>query len=1115
MGTITTGVGLVSGIDTASIIDQLLALEARGKIPYENRITKLQNQQLALLDINARLLNLKTASALFRTNSIFKSALATSSNEDILTVTAGKLAQPGNFTFIVKQLVTSSQMLSQGFVDKATTPLGLTTMSFEFGNGLVAPDTELIDLNGGAGVDRGKILITDRSGASATIDLTAATSINEVLDEINNTTAISVTATTSGDGLVITDNTGDTDSNLSVAEVGSDTTAADLGILKDVAADFFDGDSIRTLGTESSLVSLNDGNGVLIKNNNYDLKITARDGDVYQIDLGRIDAAITDDTELKDLNNGSGISITKDITDFQILTSTGVLVDIDLGELTDDDDNVTDDEVTTVGELRARVNLQLDAHDDLADGDIVMTINDDFDGFVITDNLYPDSGTLEVIEGQIGTTAEDLGLEGVDGILGDTGDADETVDGIITGSIIPNLVDDPAAVTIQDVIDRINDALDTGNVANDGHITAEIAADGVSLLITDNEGGGTNLIIEGAATGPSAAAHLGIEADVVSNTVDGTRIVSGINSVLVNSINGGAGLSGNDSLTIQDRDGDSETFDLSTDHESLSDIIDSINNNSNNVDITAAINSKGTGITITEFSGVTGTGFNFTISGTAAAELNIASDLADGEGTVVEGTNLQKQYVADASKLENLNYGRGIATGSFKITDGYNESATVNIASDSITLYDIILEINSRGLSLTARVNDNGDGLILEHDVTETLRDDAPFIPIRVDALGSTIAADLNILGEATEVYIDDDSDSTIDGSYEQVVTLEATDTLEDVVSKINSENIPVSASIINAGSGATPYHLTLTSGIAGLDGELIIDSDVDVGFTTLTQAQDAKVFFGSTNTSNGFLITKNSNTIDDVVQGVTIDLVSASDSPVTVTVKRDTDTIISSVKNFVTTFNDAIGRINDHDSFDIETELRGALLGDPTISRVRNALHRLVQSKAIGLTTQYEYLSTVGIKIANRGQVTFDQDKFLAAYESDPDAVEALFAAFESTAVTTKEISDKVTVVVDEEDITQSGFGDLFDKLLEGLTDPIDGPMTLADDAFEDQIKLAEKRIERFDERLEAKRERLQRQFLAMEEALAKLQAMGNALNSIANNVALANRRPTSGGNS
>ncbi len=1110
MGTITTGVGLISGIDTASIIDQLIALEALGKVPIQNRITSLQNKQLALLDINARLLNLKTASASFRTDSIFKSALATSSNEDVLTVTAGKLAQPGNFSFIVKQLVTSSQKLSQGFVDKNTTPLGLTTMSFEFGNGLVSPDTDLIDLNGGAGVDRGKILITDRSGKSATIDLTATTTINEVIKEINDA-AILVTASTSGDGLVITDNTGDTTSNLIVAEVGSDTTAADLGIVQDIAAATFNGSAIRTLGTLSSLKSLNDGNGVLIKNNNYDLQITTRNGVIYDIDLGRIDEPITDETKLIDLNNGDGISITKDSTDFTIRTSTGVLVDIDLGELTDENGNVTDSEVTTVLDLINRVNTQLAADDDLVDGNVVMSINANADGFVITDNLFPGGNTLAVLKG-IDDTAKDLGIEAVDGINAETGDEDDLVDGIITGSIVPNLVQDNTAVTIQDVIDRINNAEEADGTPNGGHIVASLALDGVSLLITDTVGGGTNLIITGAITGPSAAAHLGIEANVAAATVDGTRIVSGINSVLINSLNGGAGLSGNDSLTIQDRDGDSETFDLST-AESLSDIIDQINNvpPGNNFDITASINSKGTGITITEFSG--NTAFNFTISGSAAAELNIAADLADGEGLVVEGTNLQKQYVSEASKLTDLNYGRGIATGSFTITDGYNNSETVNIGSDSVTLYDVMQEINSRGIAITARINDNGDGLYLEHDplnASPSQEDNIPFVRIKVESQGSTIAADLNILGEATDVMIDPlTDDGNIDGSYENVVTLEATDTLEDVVSKINKENIPISASIINSSTGATPFHLTLTSNIAGRAGELIVDSDVDLGFTTLTQAQDAKVFFGTTDPSSGFLIQKNSNTIDDVVQGVTIDLVSASDSPVTITVKRDVATIVESVKNFVTTFNDAIGRINDYDSYNPETEERGPLLSDPTVSRLRDALHRQVQGKALGLTTQFQFLSSVGIRIANSGKLAFDQGKFDAAYAADPDAVENLFAAFESTAVTEKDLGGGVKVLVTDEDITQSGFGDLFDQLLKGLTDPIDGTVTLADEAFGDQITLAQKRLERFDERLEVKRERLERQFLAMELALAQLQNQASALNSISNNIALANRRP------
>ena len=76
---------------------------------------------------------------------------------------------------------------------------------------------------------------------------------------------------------------------------------------------------------------------------------------------------------------------------------------------------------------------------------------------------------------------------------------------------------------------------------------------------------------------------------------------------------------------------------------------------------------------------------------------------------------------------------------------------------------------------------------------------------------------------------------------------------------------------------------------------------------------------------------------------------------------------------------------------------------------------------------------------------------------------------------------------------------------MLGRLTNSIDGNVTLAEKVFEDQIELTEKRIERFDERLDAKRLRLERQFMAMERALALLQGQSNALLSLNGNLILA----------
>src|SRR5690606_3745553 len=311
MGSITTGIGLISGINTAQLIEGLLAIEARGKTNLQTRVATLQAQRTAVMDINARLLNMKTASRAVRLDKIIHATLASSSNEEILSATAAKNAQPGSFQFIVRQLVSTSQQLSRGFADRATTPLGLTSMSFEFGRGGLAVDRNLEELNGGNGVARGKIVITDRSGAQETIDLTDVATLNEVIERINSASTVNVTARISSDGLVITDNTGGT-GTLTIANAAGFTTATDLGIAGSAAGDTLIGQNINTIGANTSLSSLNDGNGVLIRNNVPDFRITARDGTVIDVDLGRINLPITPSTLLSDLNNGKGITLGDD-----------------------------------------------------------------------------------------------------------------------------------------------------------------------------------------------------------------------------------------------------------------------------------------------------------------------------------------------------------------------------------------------------------------------------------------------------------------------------------------------------------------------------------------------------------------------------------------------------------------------------------------------------------------------------------------------------------------------------------------------------------------------------------------------------------------------------------
>ncbi|MHC4827854.1 MAG: flagellar cap protein FliD N-terminal domain-containing protein, partial [Planctomycetota bacterium] len=677
MGSLTTGIGLISGIDTASLIDALITLESGPKIQLQTRLAELQSRQTALMDINARLLNLKSSSAGLRANNVFQFALATSSDSNILTAAATGAVQPGTYSFLVKQIVSNAQKVSRGFTDADTTPVGMTSLSFELGNGTLSTNTDLGDLNAATGVARGKIVITDGAG-DTTVDLSAATTINEVLDAINSSGA-DVTASVEGDHLVVTENTGDA---LTIADATGYTTASDLGIAGTDGLGTITGTDIRTLGGLTPLSSLNDGTGVYFDDGSYDFKITTRDGREFDIDLGRIDNPITGATLIEDLNNGAGVTLNADSTeDIQFVDRDGVEHDVDLTG------------IVTVQDFIDRVN-------DQTDGAIQITVHADGDKFTVTDTTGG-SGLLKVLgAGPNETdTAEDLG------ILEETGVGAASFD----GEVLANADHTPAAKTIQDVIDRINDAYDNEAVPvqNGGHIVASIAADGVSLLITDTVSGGGNLTVAASPTNAYAARDLGIEADVAADTIDGNRLIAGINSVLVRSLNGGAGTGGLTDLILQDREGNGDLISIDTDG-SLSDIIDQINASAA-INITASLNDAGNGLLITDTTDPVDITGNLIVTGDVADDLGIDTGVLGVEESFFRGDNVQLRYVAEGSSLDSLNYGRGIGLGQFRITDGEGDQAIINVTSSVESVYDLIELINGQAgpdVDVTARVND-------------------------------------------------------------------------------------------------------------------------------------------------------------------------------------------------------------------------------------------------------------------------------------------------------------------------------------------------------------------------------------------------------------------------
>src|SRR3954466_5305199 len=241
MGRITSGVGLVSGINSKDIIDQLMTLESRPKDLLQSRIDGISQQKLAYTDLNTRLTSLRINGQSLNKAATFQSASATSSDEAVVTATTSAGAAAGSYSIQVARLVTTQQVVSRGYQDFNSTKIGAGTVTIGVGGGELTRLDNLADLNGGAGVRRGQFRITDRAGHSAIIDTSAAVTLQDVVKKINTSLDVQVHADIKGDNLELTDVSGATTSNLTVADVGDGHSAQDLGLLSSVAGNVLSG----------------------------------------------------------------------------------------------------------------------------------------------------------------------------------------------------------------------------------------------------------------------------------------------------------------------------------------------------------------------------------------------------------------------------------------------------------------------------------------------------------------------------------------------------------------------------------------------------------------------------------------------------------------------------------------------------------------------------------------------------------------------------------------------------------------------------------------------------------------------------------------------------------
>ncbi|ABC31512.1 Flagellar capping protein [Hahella chejuensis KCTC 2396] len=245
----------------------------------------------------------------------------------------------------------------------------------------------------------------------------------------------------------------------------------------------------------------------------------------------------------------------------------------------------------------------------------------------------------------------------------------------------------------------------------------------------------------------------------------------------------------------------------------------------------------------------------------------------------------------------------------------------------------------------------------------------------------------------------------TVGGVTENLTVDSSNNTLQGLSDAINDMGLDVNSSVIYNGSS---YQLVLSASKTGLANAISISATDNDGNST-DASGISQFIYNATNqnltqdvaaedaafTLNGVAITRSLNTVDDVVDGLTLTLNAETASAVNVTVSKDLNAVTERVQDLVDKYNALQEIINEVTAFDSDTGEKGTLLGSSTVRTISTQLRSTLSSIVPGLeSSNVRSLSELGITTnSESGQLEFNSLTFQSKLQSYPNDVAALFA--------------------------------------------------------------------------------------------------------------------------
>lgn len=304
--------------------------------------------------------------------------------------------------------------------------------------------------------------------------------------------------------------------------------------------------------------------------------------------------------------------------------------------------------------------------------------------------------------------------------------------------------------------------------------------------------------------------------------------------------------------------------------------------------------------------------------------------------------------------------------------------------------------------------------------------------------------------------------------------------TLEKIRDRINTANAGVSASIVTDASGArlvlrgqngetNAFKVSVTESATAPGLSALAYTAETGGTSAMTRTQSAQ---NAKATINGLDISSESNTLNNVVDGVTLKLNKTNTSPTTVTVDQDTAGITKGMQDFITAYNSVVSTIRVQTMYDEASKTAGPLQGNATARGLLAQMRGLIGSST-SASNVFSRLSDVGIDINKDGTLSMKSTKFNDAMSKNMTDLKKFFGNSSDT------------------DSTLNGVGTRVKNLTKQILDATSGAIANSTNGLNSTITRNKNKIEDINEHAAKVETRLRAQYTALDTSMAKLSGL------------------------